>query len=85
MIVSFSLIFVNGLQQRGSAAFSGRSSGIFLLAGKSDRRKSSRRRDLNRPATSGTPKNRCGVGFFDHAAAFIIVASPAKYTSLGVA
>ncbi len=85
MIVSFSWVFVNGLRQAQSAAFSGRSSGIFLLTGKSDRRKRSRNRDLNRPATSGTPKNRCRAGFFDHAAAAMSVASPAKYTSSGVA
>jgi hypothetical protein len=85
VIVSFSLVFVNGLEQRRSAAFSGRSSGIFLLTGKSDRRKGSRNRDLDRPATSGTPKKRCGIGFFDHAAAAMTGASPAKYTSSGVA
>ena len=63
MIVSFSSVFVNGLEQRRSAAFSGRSSGIFLLTGKSDRRKRSRNRDLDRPAISGIPKNRCRIGF----------------------
>jgi len=44
-----------------------------------------RNRDLDRPATSGTPKDRCGIGFCDHAAAAMIGASPAKYTSSGVA
>ncbi len=78
MIVSFSSVFVNGLEQTESAAFSGRSSGIFLLTGKSARGKCFRNRDLDRPATSGTPKNRCGIGFCDHAAAAVTVASPAK-------
>jgi hypothetical protein len=85
VIVSFSSVFVNGLEQRRSAAFSGRSSGIFLLTGKSDRRKRSRNRDLDRPATSGIPENRCGIGFCDHAAAAMTGASPAKYTASGVA
>ena len=85
MIVSCSSVFVNGLEHRRSAAFSGRSSGIFLLTGKSDRRKRSRNRDLDRPATLGSLENGCGIGFFDHAAAAMIGASPAKYTSSGVA
>ena len=63
MIVSFSSVFVNGLEQRESAAFSGRGSGFFLLTGKSDRRKCSRNRDLDPPATSGTAKNRGQVDF----------------------
>jgi hypothetical protein len=85
VIVSFSSIFVNGLAQRRSAAFSGRSSVIFLLTGKFDRCKRYRSRDLDRPATSGIPKNRCRIGFLDHAAAAMTGASPAKYTSSGVA
>jgi hypothetical protein len=73
------------LNREGLPRSAAESSGIFLLAGKSDRRKRSRNRDLDRPATSGTSKNRCGIGFCDHAAAAMIGASPAKYTSSGVA
>jgi len=58
MILSSPSVFVNGLEQAQSAAFSGRSSGFFLLTGKIDRRKSSRSGDLDRPATLAPPKLR---------------------------
>ena len=63
MIVSLSSFFVNGLEQAQSAAFSGRSSGFFLWPEKSDRRKSSRSRDLRVPATSASPKIQGVINF----------------------
>ena len=56
LILSFSSVFVNGLDQMQSAAFSARSVGFIPEAGKSDRRKSSRSQDLGVPAICGTPE-----------------------------
>jgi hypothetical protein len=58
VIVSSSSLFVNGLDQAQSAAFSGRSSGVFIWTEKSDRRKSSKSRFLEIPTTWASPEIR---------------------------